>query len=136
MALKNATSPSPSLSPIETGTQKPDLVVWKEKDAWVVDVTIVADNANLNECCDRKARYYDSPEVTSWVKNFTSSETVVYEGLAINWRGAMAPKAFEFLRDVFRLSLNDLQLLSVKTVTGNFYSYVAFKKSMYQVGGS
>ena len=46
--------------PIETGTRKPDLVVWKEKDPWVVDVTIVGDNANLNECCDRKVRYYDS----------------------------------------------------------------------------
>ena len=48
----------------------------------------------------------------------------------------MVPKAFQFLRDVFRLSLNDIQILSVKTVTGSFYSYVAFKRGTYQVGSS
>ena len=75
-------------------------------------------------------------ELKSWVKNFTGSETVVYKGMAINWRGAMAPKAFKFLRDVCRLSLIDIQFLSVKTVMGSFYLYVTFKRSTYQVGGS
>ena len=36
-----------------------------EEYSWVVDVTIVADNANQSECCCRKDKYYDLPEIAS-----------------------------------------------------------------------
>ena len=34
----------------------------------------------------------------------------------------MAPDAFEFLQDMLRLSLDDIWLISVKTVADSFYS--------------
>ena len=45
------------------GIRKPDLVVWRDEQAWVIDGIICSDNAVLDNQFQVKANYYHVPEV-------------------------------------------------------------------------
>ena len=45
------------------GNRRPDLVVSRGNAAAVIDLTIVADNAQLDVVHDRKVIYYNVPEI-------------------------------------------------------------------------
>ena len=44
------------------GIRKPDLVAWKDEQAWVIDGIICSDNADV-DYFQAKANYYHVPEV-------------------------------------------------------------------------
>ena len=47
--------------PVRVGTpQKPDGVMYKDNQCWVIDATIVVDNANLNDAFMSKYYKYDT----------------------------------------------------------------------------
>lgn len=54
------------------------------KRRWL-DVTIVADNANLDKEYDRKAAKYESTEITSWISSRAIVEHVIFGALVLGW---------------------------------------------------
>lgn len=62
--------------PTPAGVCRPDLVIHGlRKTAFVIDATIVADNADLTERHKGKRQYYDSPAICQWVKAVTMCDT-------------------------------------------------------------
>ena len=56
----------------------------------VLDVTVVADNADFALRHGRKGKYYDTPAIREWVRDRYGPGEVTYSAIALNWRGSMA----------------------------------------------
>ena len=68
---------------------KPDLIIWNNERAVVLDVVVCGDDQDAGRIAfNNKITKYsvDHPEVTPWVKALTSKEPS-YSALVINWRG-------------------------------------------------
>ena len=55
--------------PTPAGIHKPVLVVARNSAVTVIDVTVVADNADLAQSHDKKCEYYDTPSIREWVRD-------------------------------------------------------------------
>ena len=97
------------------GIKKPDLAVWKEGKAWILDGLVCSDNADLDAQFQDKVQKYELPEVTEDIKERTDVDSVTYGAIVLNWRGALAPKTSCLLRELGLRSW-DLQLLIVRTL--------------------
>ena len=53
--------------PTPAGIRRPDLILDHQDTVIVLDVTIVADNADLYEAHQHKCDYYDQPAIRDWV---------------------------------------------------------------------
>ncbi|KAL9978051.1 hypothetical protein ACROYT_G015530 [Oculina patagonica] len=55
--------------PTQAGLRKPDLIFHhQDRDTFVLDVTIVADNSNLSEAHTHKTQYYDELDIRCWIQ--------------------------------------------------------------------
>ena len=55
--------------PTPAGVRRPDLVIHGlRKTTFVIDATVVADNADLTDRHNGKCHYYDIPAIRQWVK--------------------------------------------------------------------
>ena len=99
------------------GIRKPYLVVSRGSAVTLLDVTVVADNADLALSHGRKCKYYDTPAVCEWVQDR-------YSAVALNWRGSMAIP-----------SARGLQSLGVSGVLLGRRSWIVnhFHRSAYKV---
>ena len=117
---------------LPNGTKmKPDLVVSRDGVSYVIDVTVVADNANLDSEHRSKVSKYEVQCVTDFVQRLHGNSAVVYTAMAMNWRGAMAPLSFQSMTEL-GLSQNDLKLISVKTVTDGMKTYIAHRRGTHR----
>ena len=67
LTRKDYTISRESAIPTPAVIRKPDLVVAHGSAVTVLDVTIVADNADLTQSHGRKCEYYDTPSIREWV---------------------------------------------------------------------
>ena len=70
--------------PTLAGNRRPDLVVSRGNAAAVIDITIVADNAQLDVVHDRKVTYYSVPEIIDCVRMKYDCQNVCVYGAAWN----------------------------------------------------
>ena len=73
--------------PTPAGIRKPDLVVSRGSAVTVLDVTVVADNADLALSHGRKCEYYDTPAVREWLQDRYRPGDMTFSAVALNWRG-------------------------------------------------
>ena len=82
-------TPEPAI-PTPAGTRRPDLVVARGSAVTVIDVTIVADNADMAQVHDSKCEYYDTPSICEWIWDCYSTNEISFSAIALNWWGSMA----------------------------------------------
>ena len=91
LVIRAPTIPVTSASP-----QKPDGVIYKEDICWVIDATIVADNADLQDAYNDKCRKYDTQAVRDWCRLNRPSQdvsgVVLFGALVFNGSGIRAPR--------------------------------------------
>ncbi len=77
--------------PTVAGVRYPDIVCWKENQAHVIDVQVVADAAagSLDAAHGRKVQYYNSPCVRAYVEDLAGSPPI-FSSFTMNWRGVLA----------------------------------------------
>ena len=81
---------------LPNGTKtKADLVVSRDGVSYVIDVTVVAENTNLDSEHQSKVSKYEVPCVTDFVQRLHGNSAVVYTAMAMNWRDAIAPLSFQ-----------------------------------------
>ena len=91
------------------GLRKPDIVCInsKTKEATVIDTTISADACVGSLSCSykNKAKYYNCPAITKWVRKHLDSTTarVNYGALVISLRGAFSSKSAKLLTKSLKL---------------------------------
>ena len=118
--------------PTSAGIRRPDLIFFKDNLALVVDVTIVADTANMFEPYEHKVRYYKTTEITNWIKQETGCTDIEYGALVINWRGAICKNSYDLLDTYWKFPGDFYSLLSAITCTYGYYSWRHFKTSTYR----
>ena len=77
----------------------------------MLDVTIVADNADLYQAHQHKCDFYDQPGIRDWVSRNVSTPSPTFSPVTLNWRGLLAPPSEEVIR-MLGLSASSLSLLS------------------------
>jgi hypothetical protein len=118
----------PSIATAE-GIRRPDLVVAKEDEGWVVDVTICADGGtgNLNNAATNKYNYYNKDEIRTWVMTALQIRKVNVIAIALNWRGCMTRKTFNNLRK-WGFTTNEIELISIMCLEGGVYCAETYHK--------
>lgn len=120
--------------PTPEGIRRPDIIVWNADKAYVIDVTIVADNADMYVAHELKVAYYNKPHVTSWVSHVSGRSSIVYSSVAFNWRGALAPPSYELLHSDLKITKRNITLLSVIVLERSFHIWLTFKRGTYREG--
>ena len=65
--------------PTPAGIRRPDIVAWKTSEqASVIDVTVVADNANLYMAHALKLTYYNNEQAVGWVIKRAGMNNVMF----------------------------------------------------------
>ena len=115
---------------------KPDLIIWNEETAVVLDVAVCGDDQDAGRIAYRnKITKYsvDHPEVSPWVKALTTKEPT-YSALIINWRGCIHSKSEIDLR-AMGLSKAAMKLLSLSTVEWGTVAHRIFMCSTSRARG-
>ena len=86
--------------PTPAGIRRPDLVVSRGSAVTVIDVTIVADNADLARAHGSKWEYYDTTSIREWIWERYGAEEISFSAVALNWRGSMALPSARGLRSL------------------------------------
>ena len=100
--------------PTPAGVRRPDLVIHGlRKTAFVIDATVVADNADLTDRHNGKCHYYDIPAIRQWVKGVRPDiDEVKFSSVTLNWRGLFAIQSAETLCRDIGMSTSFLSLAS------------------------
>ena len=112
--------------------QIPDAVLYSRSTCWVVDASVVADNADLDNAHVSKCVKYDTPPVRDWCQSNWPSEGVsgdiFFGALIFNWRGAMSQKSASMCR-TFGISKSELVVFSAAICEWGWKVYRAFHKT-------
>lgn len=109
------------------GVRRPDLVIRNEGTVAVVDVQVVADNANLDEAHERKSSYYNDKMVLDYART-NESQTTFVTTATLNWRGCWSAVSARDLRKL-HLTKADLARISRDVVRHSNLCYSHFTKS-------
>ena len=92
-----------------------DAALYSHNTCWIVDTSVVADNAHLDNAHISKCVKYDTPAVRDWCQANWPSEgvpgEVFFGALIFNWRGAISPKSASMCR-TFSITRNKLVIFS------------------------
>lgn len=110
------------------GDRKPDLVIVREAECRVVDVTITSDVFTMARAYDQKVAYYGNEEIRAWVAEKWPGHFLSFDAVVLNWRGALYSKSARLLR---RLEIKDfdLKILVVRVLTYTYSMFRHFTKS-------
>ena len=118
--------------PVPGGTfRKPDLIIYQPPDgaalvpeAWVVDVTVVADN-----CPDLDVKHFakvNKYATVSAVQDFATQVSgcskIRFSSLVLNWRGILAPASLNDMREL-GLSTQDCEYIACLTLMRGAATY-------------
>ena len=78
--------------PTPAGIRKPDLILVRDYDLTILDVTIVADNADLEQSHQDKQVYYDVPAIREWVQQRYEPRHVALGGSGYELEGSSGLK--------------------------------------------
>ena len=122
--------------PTTAGLRRPDLIFHhNERSTYLLDVTVVADNAVLHEVHEHKIQYYDVPDIRTWIARNISSNEITFSSVSLNWRGLMACASAETLRSRLSLGRHLLSLLSAVTCERSLWIWQHFYKSSFELRG-
>ena len=93
---------------------KPDILVWNSEIVFVIDVCMRGDRDDLDSACHEKVVKYLKEEILGFARRVSGVHDVRVVGLAVNWRGPVAPSAVVNLRPLLRDL--DFMWISVRTL--------------------
>ena len=80
----------PPPRPTRAGLRRPDLLFHHpDRDSFLIDVTIVADNADLVAAQQHKTVYYDTDDIRHWISTNVSTKPLHVSSVTLNWRGLL-----------------------------------------------
>ena len=122
--------------PTLAGIRRPDLIFYhQDRSTYVLDVTVVADNAVLHEVHERKVRYYDVPDIRNWIALNISGNEVLFSSVTVSWRGLMARASADTLCSDLVLGRQVLSLLSAVTCERSLWIWQHFHRSGFVLRG-
>ena len=98
-------------------------------------VTVVADNAVLDEVYERKVQYYDVPDIRNWIARNISDNEVLFSSVTLSWRRLMARASANTLCSDLVLWRQVLSLLSAVTCERSLWIWQHFHRSGFVLRG-
>ena len=119
--------------PVRGGSpQIPDVVAYNDGNCWVIDASVVADNADLNDAHDSKCAKYDTTAVRDWCQvNWPSSDpsgVVRFGALVFNWRGVMSQNSARMCQQL-GVTKGHMKLMSCCVTEWGWKVYRTFHRS-------
>src|SRR6218665_1108990 len=102
--------------PTRVDRRKPDLVAEVDGVILIVDVTIVADNCNLDRPFEENVTYYNTANIVDWIIATYPGKLWEFGAVVFNWRGALDRRSSVLLRRL-GVSAGDETLLSCRVLT-------------------
>ena len=118
--------------PTPAGIRKPDLILVRDCDLTILDVTIVADNADLEQSHQDKQVYYDIPAIREWAQRRYEPRHIAFEALAMSWRGLLASRSAAVLRRL-GLSARFISLASAMALECGTWIVNHFSRSTFTI---
>ena len=118
--------------PTPAGIRKPDLILVCDYDLTILNVTIVADNADLEQSHQDKQVYCDVPAIREWVQLRYEPRHIAFEALAMSWWGLLASRSAAALRRL-GLSARFLSLASAVALEHGTWILNHFRRSTYTI---
>ena len=118
--------------PTPAGIRKLDLVLVRDGDLTILDVTIVTDNADLDKAHHDRQDYYDVPAIREWAQSCYEPRHIAFEALAMNWRGLLASRSAAALTRL-GLSAQFLSLASAVAFERATWIVNHFRRSTYTI---
>jgi hypothetical protein len=107
--------------PTPAGLRRPDIIAWKDGcSCYIVDVTVAADNADLELVHRRKLEHYNTEHVRDWAKKASGTASAVISSISFNWRGALAVSSFNLLKNSLGIGERQIQLLGLIVMEKGF----------------
>ena len=118
---------APVIPVVRSSPQIPDGVVYFQYHCWVVDASVVADNADLDNAHLSKCAKYDTPAVRDWCQsNWPSHEgtrgSVRFAALISNWRGVMSRRSARMC-EALKINKATMKLFAVCVVEHSWRIY-------------
>ena len=118
--------------PVRGGSpQIPDGVLYKDGRCWVVDASVVVDNADLDAAHVSKCAKYDTPAVRDWCQlhwpSSGGSLLHLFRALIFNWRGAMSSRSANMC-PLMGISKSDMKIMSVCVVEWGWWIHSHFHR--------
>ena len=106
-----------------TTFRKPDLVLWRDGQAYILDVQVTSDQFPLVGPHMNKVSKYDHPEIISQVQALSGCADVEVSSVTISWRGCWSVHSSKMLERL-GLSCTNLRIAVIKTLT---WTHTIFK---------
>ncbi|GBN58405.1 Retrovirus-related Pol polyprotein from type-2 retrotransposable element R2DM [Araneus ventricosus] len=118
------------------GNRKPDLVVLKNKTAFVIDSQIVGESVDLKRANQRKISYYrDNDEMIDQIRQLHKVDEVSVLAATLNLRGCWSLHSVEDIVTKNKmLTQNGLTVLSSRVLIGTYSAFTLFNKSKWRSG--
>ena len=98
--------------PTNAGLRRPDMIVWKDSvTCYVIDVTVVADHADLDKAHQSKVERYNTQCVRNWACRVSGTAGAAISAVVFNWRGALAVSSFRLTKYDLLLNSESIELL-------------------------
>ena len=122
--------------PTLAGIRRPDFIFYhQDRSTYMLDVTVVSDNAVLQEVHDCKVQEYDVPDIKNWVARNISSNEVLFSSMSLSWRGLMVHASANTLCSDLALGQEVLSLLSAITCERSLWIWQHFHRSSFLLRG-
>ena len=110
------------------GLRKPDLIIYKNDTAYIIDTQISIDTKNTDINYTKKTNYYNTTDIIAYAKQITGANRILFSASCWNWRGI--PSALT-TQDLLNLGLNkrDIELLSIRVIAGGLDIYRNYCRS-------
>ena len=122
--------------PTLAGIRRPEVIFYhQDRSTYVLEVTVVTDNAALYEVHEHKVRYYDVPDIRNWIVLNISGNQVQFSSVTLSWRGLMARASADTLYFDLVLGRQVLSLLSAVTCERSLWIWQHFHRSGFVLRG-
>ena len=112
---------------IATGNLKPDIIARIAEEAYILDVSIISDNYDLEEAYANKVNKYSGGDLLSQVRERYNVAEVIVGAVILNWRGAMATSTYNLIANM--TGTTKVALYSVRTLQYGLYIWDSWHKS-------
>ena len=119
--------------PTNAGLCHPDMIVWKDSTTcYVIDVTMVADHADLDKAYQSKVERYNMQCVRNWACRMSRTASAAISAVVFNWRGALAVPSFRLMKYML-LNKGSIELLRIIVLERGFKTWMHHQRSTYWV---
>ena len=122
--------------PTNAGLRRPDMIVWKDSaTCYVIDVTVVADHADLDKAYQSKVERYNTQCVRDWASRVSGTASAAISVVVFNWRGALAVPSFRLMKYDLLFNKESIELLGIIVLEKGFKTWMHHQRSTYRVHG-